>query len=590
MRVALYGPSRMSDRGSAADLKDRSPALGEQPTLAATPEQAPVVSGPRSTEPVPEGEWAGRVVAGRYLVLDKLGEGGMGVVYVAEHVHLKKRVAFKVIHPDLAAHEELLLRFKREALATGQLDHPHIAAAIDFGELEGGGAFMVMPLVRGHSLQHELDKGGKLDPRRAARIGAQIADALSAAHAVGIVHRDLKPDNVLLEERSDGSEAAKVLDFGVASLAGRPEGLSVDARPLTQAGTILGTPGYMSPEQASAGEVDHRTDLYALGVILWELCRGERLFDGSTITEIFSKQFKSIPAALELGLAPSGRELSTLVGRLLAWDKNARPDSAAEVREALRRIAELPESPLSSFSLPDLAVLKRYRRHIAAAAVGIVLFLFFSLRGGSEEAQLAPEVEPPAAVAAAASDEQTAAQKRETRRQRDEEEAREARAAREARYEREAQRETRAGDTKAKASARDEPEIADDPVEPRAVRTTPLPALPSVFEEPSEQLLTSKSRETRRSVAKRITRSRGVPRFLSLVAEMELTDRCAEKKQILSAMRNELDPRVLPALERLADQPKRGCGLLSMLDCLSCMRRELDQTIGILEHASATSR
>ncbi|MEY4513327.1 MAG: hypothetical protein RLZZ450_5449 [Pseudomonadota bacterium] len=578
----------MSDRSSAADLKDRSPALGEQPTLAATTEQAPAVSGPRRSELVPEGEWTGRVVAGRYLVLDKLGEGGMGVVYVAEHVHLKKRVAFKVIHPDLAAHEELLLRFKREALATGQLDHPHIAAAIDFGELEGGGAFMVMPLVRGHSLQQELDKGGKLDPRRVARIAAQIADALSAAHAVGIVHRDLKPDNVLLEERSDGSEAAKVLDFGVASLAGRPEGLSVDARPLTQAGTILGTPGYMSPEQASAGEVDHRTDLYALGVIVWELCRGERLFDGSTITEIFSKQFKSIPAALELGLAPSGRELSALVGRLLAWDKSARPGSAAEVRDALRRIAALPESPLSQFALPNLALLKRYRRHLAAATVGIALFLFFALRGGHDDApQLAPEVEPPAAIAPVDPDEQRAAQKREARRQRDEQEAREARAAREARYDREARTER---ETKAKDDARDEPAIADDPVEPRAVRSTPLPVLPAVFVEPSEQLLTSKSRETRRSVAKRITRSRGVPRFLSLAAELELTDRCAEKKQILSAMRNELDPRVLPALERLADQPKRGCGLLSMLDCLSCMRRELDQTIGILEHASEASR
>jgi serine/threonine protein kinase len=564
---------------------------------AAPVDQATAVSGQRRSEQVPEGEWAGRVVAGRYLVLDKLGEGGMGVVYVAEHVHLKKRVAFKVIHPDLAAHEELLLRFKREALATGQLDHPHIAAAIDFGELEGGGAFMVMPLVRGHSLQQELDKGGQLEPRRVARLAAQIADALSAAHAVGIVHRDLKPDNVLLEQRSDGSEAAKVLDFGVASLAGRPEGLSVDARPLTQAGTILGTPGYMSPEQASAGEVDHRTDLYALGVIVWELCRGERLFDGSTITEIFSKQFKTIPAALELGLAPTGRELSALVARLLAWDKNARPASAAEVREALRRIAELPDSSLSQLALPDLSSLARagvarglsslarYRRHIAAALVGLALFLFFSLRGnGDDTAQLAPETEPAPTAASVAPDEQPSNEKREARRERDEQQAREARTARETRAEREAR------SLREAKSKEDEPAIADDTLEPRAVRTKPLPSLPAVFVEPADQLLTSKSRETRRSVAKRITRSRGVPPFLALAAEMELTDRCAEKKQVLSAMRNELDPRVLPALERLAEQPKRGCGLLNMLDCLSCMRRELDQTIGMLQQAERPPR
>jgi eukaryotic-like serine/threonine-protein kinase len=578
----------MSERGSAADLQDRSPAVGEQPTLAATdiarPEQqAGSASGPRRNEPIPEGEWTGHVVGGRYLILDKLGEGGMGVVYVAEHVHLKKRVAFKVIHPDLAAHEELLLRFKREALATGQLDHPHIAAAIDFGELEGGGAFMVMPLVRGHSLQQELDKNGKLEPRRAARLGAQIADALSAAHEVGIVHRDLKPDNVLLEPRSDGSEAAKVLDFGVASPAGRPEGLSVDARPLTQAGTILGTPGYMSPEQASAGEVDHRTDLYALGVILWELCRGERLFEGSTITEIFSKQFKTQPAALDLGLSPSSRELSALVARLLAWDKAARPGSATEVRDALRRIAQLPESRLSSFTLPDirsfrlpdLGSLKPYRRHISATVVGLVLFLFFSLRS-DDGAQLAPEAEPGSGAVVTRANEPRTVAAREARKEREEREARKEREEREARAARE------------KRDPGDEPTIADEhPPEPRAVRTTPLPPLPSVFAEPSEQLLTSKSRETRRSVAKRITRSRGVPRFLALAAELELTDRCAEKKEVIGAMRNELDPRVLPALERMAEQPKHGCGLLRMTDCLSCLRRDLDQTIGVLQHASS---
>jgi len=344
----------MNERGVASDLQENEPALGEQPTLAARPgADEPANSGARLASPpsAAAGSWAGKEVDGRYLIQEQLGEGGMGVVYVAEHIHLKKRVALKVIHPDLAAHEELLLRFKREALATGQLDHPHIAAAIDFGVLDGGSAFMVMPLVRGLNLQAELDRSGPFPPRRAARIGAQIADALSAAHAVGIVHRDLKPDNVLVEKRSDGSESAKVLDFGVASLAGRAEGISVDARPLTQAGTILGTPGYMSPEQASAGDVDHRTDLYALGVILWELCRGERLFDGENITAIFAKQFKTLPPALDLGLSPSGRELSDLVASLLAWDKNARPDNATLVRDKLRRIADMPESRLSNMPL-----------------------------------------------------------------------------------------------------------------------------------------------------------------------------------------------------------------------------------------------
>jgi serine/threonine protein kinase len=308
----------MSQRGTAEEAGEPSPVSGAEPTLRAGPDRlrSPVTPDPlpvspdtgaedadaRDADPEsgPVADWTGRDVAGRYRVLSRIGEGGMGVVYVAEHLTLRKKVAFKVIHPELAAHAELMARFKREALATGQLDHPHITAALDFDTLPDGGAFIVMPWVRGRSLQAELDERGKLDPRRAVELCAQIADALSAAHAVGIVHRDLKPDNVMIEERPDGSQAAKVLDFGVASLAGRAEGVSVDARPLTQAGTVLGTPGYMSPEQASAGEVDFRTDLYALGVILWELCRGERLFSGADITQIFAKQFREVPPPLEL--------------------------------------------------------------------------------------------------------------------------------------------------------------------------------------------------------------------------------------------------------------------------------------------------
>jgi serine/threonine-protein kinase len=494
--------------------------------LAATPDQLAVNSGTRVRD-----DWIGREIAGRYVIRERLGEGGMGVVFVAEHLHLKKRVAFKVIHPDLAAHEELLLRFKREALATGQLDHPHIAAAIDFGELADGGAFMVMPLVRGRSLQAELDAHGKLEPRHVARLGADIADALSAAHSVGIVHRDLKPENVLVEKRTDGSESAKVLDFGVASLAGRSEGLSVVARPLTQAGTILGTPGYMSPEQASAGEVDHRTDLYALGVILWELCNGRRLFDGEDITQIFAKQFKSLPPMLELEY-DSGRELSALVARLLAWDKNERPSSAAEVRDALRAIAER-RNPTSA--APNvrawLARIKPYHKHLY---VGLVALLFLipllTRKSSTPEPVLAPEVVEPA---------QPEPQK--------------------------------------------EPEKAAEPLPlPKPGEIVPLP---EVFKEPEQTLLHSRNPKERRAVAKRIMRSSGVPAYLSMLADLELETHCAERKDIILEMRKQQDPRVLPALERLADQPRTGCAPFRLGDCLSCLRRDLDQTIGVLQEA-----
>ena len=562
----------MSERSAVAGMHGETPALGDQPTLAADPAlPTPANSGARRSEAAPDAEWTGRLVDGRYMIHDKLGEGGMGVVYVAEHVRLKKRVAFKVIHPELAAHEDLMLRFKREALATGQLDHPHIAAAIDFGPLDGGGAFMVMPLVQGPNLQAELDRVGRFDPRRAARIGAQIADALSAAHAVGIVHRDLKPDNVLIEPRSDGSESAKVLDFGVASLAGRPEGLSVDARPLTQAGTILGTPGYMSPEQASAGEVDHRTDLYALGVMLWELCRGERLFSGDNVTQIFAKQFKTLPPALDLGLAPSGRELSALVASLLAWDKKARPGSAAEVRDQLRRIAEAPESRLSGLShfrlrasveqlLPQLAP---YRRHIAAVLVGVVLFFFFALRAAPTErddAVLAPERET----------ERTGERSVPTP------EGEQVKAAKPVPSEPAAA---------ASEAALVDPDEPQPEISPTARSGDVQKPTPKVFVEPANVLLRSNSREARKGVAKRIKRSQGVPTYLMLAAQLELTTRCAEKKAWLEKMRSEGDPRVLPSLQRMADQPRHGCSPFRLGDCLGCLRRELDQTIDELERA-----
>jgi eukaryotic-like serine/threonine-protein kinase len=521
----------MSERVAATDLQDGSQAPGEQPTLAATPEQIAVASGAR---PAQGGDWIGREVAGRYVIRERLGEGGMGVVFVAEHLHLKKRVAFKVIHPDLAAQEDLLLRFKREALATGQLDHPHIAAAIDFGELADGGAFMVMPLVRGPSLQDELDRAGRFEPQRAARLGAEIADALSAAHAVGIVHRDLKPDNVLLEQRADGSEAAKVLDFGVASLAGHADGLSVVARPLTQAGTILGTPGYMSPEQASAGEVDHRTDLYALGVILWEMCSGRRLFDGDDITQIFAQQFKSLPALLELDALASGRELSALVARLLAWDKNERPASAAEVRDALRAIV-VQRAQAPSTLTPWFTRLRPYHKHLYAAGVALLFLIPLLTRGSKQaavpEAVLAPELTEPTEPASPAAPEAT-------------------------------------------------PAATSAP-------TGELQPLPSVFAEPTEALLHGRSAKERRVVAKRLLRSQGVPAFLTQLADLELTTRCNERKEIIDELRKLKDPRALPMLERMAEQPRTGCAPFRLGDCLACLRRDLDQTIGVLQQVEA---
>ncbi len=226
----------------------------------------------------PEG-WIGRFVDGRYRVVEKLAEGGMGSVFVAEHVTLGKLVALKVIHPSLAGDDDFAERFAREAMVSAKLDHPHVASAMDFGRLPEGGAYLVLQLVRGPSVQDVLEREGALAWPRVCAIGAQVADALAAAHAEGIVHRDLKPENVLLERRDDGAEHVKVLDFGIARVDASPQGPSaglsragtgrpIATRALTRRGMVVGTPGYMSPEQALGEETDFRTDLYALGVLL----------------------------------------------------------------------------------------------------------------------------------------------------------------------------------------------------------------------------------------------------------------------------------------------------------------------------------
>ncbi|MBC7174216.1 MAG: serine/threonine protein kinase, partial [Polyangiaceae bacterium] len=187
----------------------------------------------------------GEVIDGRYKVLELLGEGGMGAVYVAEHLTLHKEVALKLIHASFAGNGDMRTRFAREALASARLDHPNVASAIDFGSLEDGTAYLVIQLVRGPSLDAVMGQGA-IDWHRSAAIGAQIADALAAAHAQGIVHRDLKPDNVMLARRDDGSELVKVLDFGIARVPSDEENAPKGAdthRPLTKVGTVMGTPG-----------------------------------------------------------------------------------------------------------------------------------------------------------------------------------------------------------------------------------------------------------------------------------------------------------------------------------------------------------
>ncbi|MET0344426.1 MAG: serine/threonine-protein kinase [Polyangiales bacterium] len=281
----------------------------------------------------------GQVIAERYQVVELLAEGGMGAVYIAEHLTLHKEVALKVVHPEHAGNEELIARFAREAMATSRIDHPNVISAMDFGKLPDGTAYLAVQLVRGPSLTRVLKAERKLAWPRAWGVGAQFADALDAAHGHHIIHRDLKPDNVLLQYRDDGSEVVKVLDFGVAKFAPESKVPLVARRDVTQVGMVVGTPGYMAPEQTIGNPADERSDLYALGVILWEALMGEPLWIAEDLQGLVEKQMSETPRAVREVDAEIPEDFEALVAALLSRRAEERPSSAAQVRDVLRAFA-----------------------------------------------------------------------------------------------------------------------------------------------------------------------------------------------------------------------------------------------------------
>lgn len=230
----------------------------------------------------------GTLLADRYRIDALLGAGGMGRVYAAEHVLMHKRLAVKVLHRELTSVPDVVARFEREAMAAANIDHPNVAAATDFGRLPDGCVFMVMEYVEGRNLRDEI-AAGPLPVERATAIARQIASALASAHALEIVHRDLKPENVMLVSKGADPDFVKVLDFGIARVP-IAETTDGDSKPITRAGMVFGTPEYMAPEQALGQVVDGRADLYALGVILYEMLSGVRPFVASSQTGVLGQQ------------------------------------------------------------------------------------------------------------------------------------------------------------------------------------------------------------------------------------------------------------------------------------------------------------
>ena len=273
----------------------------------------------------------GVTLDGKYRLESAIGRGGMGSIYRATHLMLNKPVAVKLINAELAPTPEVVRRFQREARAASHLNHPNIAATFDLGQTSNGTLYLAMELLSGQSLKDAIRAGGPMAPARIIRILKQVASALAAAHASGIVHRDLKPQNIMLTPTADGAETAKLLDFGIAKT------FEDGATQLTTTGLVLGTPQYMSPEQAAGRPLDGRSDLYSLGIILFEMLVGDVPFNDPSTPAVLVKHLTepapppskrrpdlAIPAALE-----------SVALRCLAKEPEARFQSASEFASAL---------------------------------------------------------------------------------------------------------------------------------------------------------------------------------------------------------------------------------------------------------------
>jgi eukaryotic-like serine/threonine-protein kinase len=304
----------------------------------------------------------GQLVAGRYRVLKQLGEGGMGNVYRGVQESIEKKIALKVLKAEYSQSPDMVVRFHREAVSACRIKHPNVVDVFDLGQLDDGRFYIAMDLLEGRDLAQLLSSSGPLSAQRAVHIALQICRALNAAHQSGIVHRDLKPENVFLHRTSDGDEIVKIVDFGIAHLVVQeperarsvptleraPDG----SRKLTSVGMIFGTPEYMAPEQATGGRIDHRADIYAVGVILYKALTGQAPFSGATFLDVLAKQVGEEPPRMSK-VKPDldiPRELENVVMRALAKKPDDRYATMTRFASALAYAVKTRERGRRTFA------------------------------------------------------------------------------------------------------------------------------------------------------------------------------------------------------------------------------------------------
>ncbi|HEX8791523.1 MAG TPA: serine/threonine-protein kinase, partial [Polyangiaceae bacterium] len=313
------------------------------------------------------------MLAGRYRIQRILGEGGMAVVYEGEHVAIGKRVAIKLVHSLFAKDDEIVGRFEREARSASAVESEHIVHVFDVGADPELGLFLVMELLKGEDLAHVLGSRGRLDPVFACGLTKQAALGLEKAHGAGIVHRDLKPANMFLVERDDGTTHVKLVDFGIAKVLRDAQDARFARKGITRRGTAIGTPQYMSPEQAQGLEtVDHRTDVFSLGSVLFEAIAGKPAVEERATYEQTILHLITAPVPRLSSVVPDvPPELDQLLADMMTHDPGRRVQSMRDVRERLDQIyPELRGPSVKLRSLPPAQSAHNLDRYVVHSSAG----------------------------------------------------------------------------------------------------------------------------------------------------------------------------------------------------------------------------